>query len=136
MPFDTGNNSTFKLDNSGGSLTAITAYITSCSLDRSADTADVTVMGSTAKSYLPTLTDATISIDAMVDVGLTGLAIFEASLGFQRSFEYCPNGSTSGYRKYTGECVGTKLTIDSPVDDKVGISWEGQVSGAITTGTN
>lgn len=137
MPFRHGKNAVFKVDNSGGTLTDISAYIHEVTLPRAIETAETTTFGVTggSKTYVTGLNDATISVsgkyDSTVDAHLAGVLGQDATL----SFEYGPAGSTTGYIKFTGECIMTKYDLSSPVGDVVSFSADFQVSGAITRGT-
>ena len=78
--------------------------------------------------------NATISVegsfDATVDGYLAGVLGQEASL----SFEYGPEGSTSTYTKFSGECYLTSYEVKGGVGDIVSYTAEFQVTGAITRG--
>ena len=50
------------------------------------------------------------------------------------SFEYGPEGSTTGKVKFTGECWLTELSIDASVSDRVPIAASFQVDGVVTVG--
>lgn len=137
MAFRHGKNAVFKVDNSGGTLTDISAYLTDVSLPRSIETAETTTFGATggAKTYVVGLNDSTVSIsgkfDATADAHLAGILGQEASV----SFEYGPAGSTTGYVKFTGEAYLTKYDLSSPVGDVVTFSADFQVTGVVTRGT-
>jgi predicted secreted protein len=137
MAFRHGKNAVFKVDNSGGTLTDISAYLTDVSLPRSIETAETTTFGvaSGSKTYITGLNDSTISISgryhATADTVLAGIFGQDATV----SFEYGPAGSTAGYVKFTGEAIMTKYDLTSPVGDVVGFSCDFQVTGAITRGT-
>lgn len=135
MAFVHGKSAVFKLDNSGGTLTDISAYCEEVSLPRSIETAETTTFGSTAKSYITGLTDATISVsgkwDATVDAHLAAILGQAATL----TFEVGPAGSGTGNIKYTGECIATSFEVGASVGDAVTFSLELQVTGSITRTT-
>ena len=136
MPtFRHGKSTVFKVDNSGGTLTDISNTLTDVSFPQSVDTAETSAFGSSAKTYVVGLTDATISIsgmfDATVDAHLNGILGQAATV----SFEYGPEGSTSPNVKYTGECILTSYEKSGAIGDMVSYSAEFQVSGAVTRGT-
>lgn len=135
MAFVHGKSAVFKLDDSGGTLRDLSAYLDDCSMPRDIETAETTTFGSSAKSYIVGLTDATISIsgkfDATADGYLAGVVGNSATL----SFEYGPAGSTGGNVKYSGECIMTSYEVSTPVGDVVTVSADFQVTGAITRGT-
>ena len=135
MPtFRHGKSTVFKVDNSGGTLTDISNTLTDVSFPQSVDTAETSTFGSSAKSYVVGLSDATFSIsgnfDATVDAHLAGILGQAASV----SFEYGPEGSTATYVKYTGECYLTSYEKSGAIGDVVTYSAEFQVTGAVTRG--
>lgn len=136
MAFVHGKDSVFKLDNSGGTLTDISSYVNSVDFPETADVAETSTLGSSAKSYIVGLKDATLSIaglwDSTVD-GILGAVVGQSST---LSFEYSPEGTTGGNIKYTGECILTSYSQSSPVGDVVSYSADFQVSGAVTRGTH
>lgn len=135
MPtFRHGKSTVFKVDNNAGTLTDISNTLTDVSFPQSVDTAETSTFGSSAKSYVVGLSDATFSIsgnfDATVDAHLAGILGQAASV----SFEYGPEGSTATYVKYTGECYLTSYEKSGAIGDVVTYSAEFQVTGAVTRG--
>lgn len=133
MPFVHGKSAVFKVDNSGGSLTDISAYCDNVDFPITADTAEVTTFGDSSKEYVAGLKDATISIGGSWDATADG--VLAPIVGVAGSFEYGPAGSTAGNIKFTGEAICTGYTVTAPVGDKVSFSAEFQVTGAVTRGT-
>lgn len=135
MAFAHGSKAVFKLDNGAGTLTDISAYVTTVGFAPKADTADVTTLGKTAKEFLAGLRDATISLEGVFDPAVD--AILDAALGAgaTKTFEYGPQGSGTGAVKYTGECICTSYEVSAGVDDAGKFTAELQVSGAVTRGT-
>jgi len=136
MPtFRHGKSTVFKVDNAAGTLTDISNTLTDVGFPQSVDTAETSAFGSSAKSYVVGLTDSTLSVsgnfDATVDAHLAAILGQSASV----SFEYGPEGSTSGYVKYTGEALMTSYEKSGAIGDVVSYSAEFQVTGAITRGT-
>ncbi len=136
MAFVHGKDSVFKIDNSGGSLTDISAYVNSVDMPQTVDVAETTVLGKDNKTYIVGLKDATISLAGLWDSTVD--AIFGAVLGQSAtlSFEYSPEGTTAGNIKYTGEAILTSYSKNSPVGDVVSYSADLQVSDAVTRGTH
>lgn len=133
MPFVHGKSADFRIDNSSGSLTDISAYCDSVDFPMTADTAEVTTFGDTSKDYIAGLKDATISISGSWDA--TADAVLAAIVGLSGSFQYGPAGTTASNIKYTGECICTSYNVSAPVGDKVSFSAEFQVTGNVTRGT-
>lgn len=136
MPtFRHGKSAVFKVDNSGGTLTDISNTLNSVSFPRDAEVLETTSFGSSDRSYIVGFKNATISVegsfDATVDAHLAGILGQDASV----SFEYGPEGSTSTFTKYTGECILTAYETAAGVGDIVNYSAEFQITGAVTRGT-
>jgi len=136
MPtFRHGKSTVFKVDNSGGTLTDISNTLTDLGFPQTVETAETTSFGSSSKTFVVGLSDATISasgnFDATVDAHLAGILGQAASV----SFEYGPEGSSTGQVKYTGEAILTSYEKSGAVGDVVTYSAEFQVTGAVTRGT-
>lgn len=135
MAFVHGKSGAFKLDNSGGTLTDISAYLDNVSFPESVETGETTVFGNASKTYVVGLKDTTISLsgkwDSVVDAHLAGILGQSATV----TFEYGPAGSTAGLVKYTGECIVTSYDVTTPVADVVTFSLELQVTGNVTRTT-
>jgi predicted secreted protein len=140
MAFRHGKNTVFKLDNSSGTLVDLSAYLEEVSVPRSIETGETTTFGSSAKSYITGLSDATISLsgkfDSTLDAHMAGIiTALSAGTIDTVSFEYGPESSTSTRIKFSGEAIVTSYEVSSPVADVVTCSIELQVTGAITRGT-
>ena len=140
MAFRHGKNTVFKLDNSSGTLVDLSSYLEEVSVPRSIETGETTTFGSSAKSYITGLSDATISLsgkfDSTLDAHMSGIiTALSAGTIDTVSFEYGPESSTSTRIKYSGEAIVTSYEVSSPVADVVTCSIELQVTGAITRGT-
>lgn len=135
MAFVHGKNTVFKVDNSSGSLTDISSYVSDVSLARSVDTAETTTFGASDKTYIVGLRDANFSVsgkwDATLDALLNGILGQSATV----SFEYGPEGSSNGNTKLTGEAILTGFDRSSTVSDAATFSANFQVSGAVTRTT-
>lgn len=136
MPtFRHGKAAVFKIDDSGGTLRNISDSLNSISFPREAEVLETTSFGSSDRTYIVGFKNGTISIegsfDATYDGYLAGVLGQDATL----SFEYGPEGSTSTYTKYTGECIMTSYESTAGVGDVVSYSAEFQITGAVTRGT-
>lgn len=126
-----GSRAVFQVQDAGSTLRDLSAFLTEAGLPRSADTAEVTTLGSLSKKYIPGLKDGTIPIggpfDPVVDGYLSGI------LGVERNFEYYPAGTPVGATKpkYSGACILTSYEPSSPVDDAATWSAEFQITGDV-----
>lgn len=136
MAFSHGTSAVLKLDNSGGSLTDISAYVTGVDFQRVADALETTVLNLTSKTFIAGLKDASFSVEGNWDPTVD--AIIDAALGTAttRTFEYSPQGTAASSIKYSGECICTSYPIPASVDGVLKFSAEFQVTGAVTRGTN
>lgn len=135
MPFVHGKSTDFRIDNSGGTLTDISAYCDSVDFPQTIETAETTTFGDSNKDYIVGLKDATISFSGKWDATLDGILAPIAGQTASVSFQYGPAGSTATNVKYTGECFLTSYQITGAVGDVVTFSAEAQVTGAVTRGT-
>ena len=135
MAFVAGKNSVFKLDNSGGSITDLSAYITDVSVDFGDDAADVTAYGNSSKDYILTLADGSIGVTALFDATL--LAHLGAVRGSSStlSYEFYPAGTTGGLPKINGECILTSMSPGSSVGGTATLNFNLQCTGDQTIGT-
>lgn len=134
MAFVHGKDSVFTLDSA-----ALTAYLTDVAFNNSVDMAETSVMGLEAKTYLSGLSDGTISLTGRYDstavsgpdVKLNGLVGLDTPV----TFEYGPEGGTTGKVKYSGSCFLTAYNVSSPLGDIVAFTAELQITGAVVKGT-
>ena len=134
MPtFAHGKSTDFAIDDTGGSSRNISNTLTDVSFPQTIDTAETTAFGSSNKSYIVGLKDATISVSGLWDSTIDGY--LSGTEPASRSFIYGPAGSTGGNVKYTGEAIMTNYSVSNPVGDVVVYSADFQVTAAVTRGT-
>jgi hypothetical protein len=124
--------------NDGTSLRDLSSAGTSCSLDLSKDTVETTAFGSTSKTYIPGLRDATFSIEGSRDATIEGYlwSAFTDTSAAGLAFEYYPEGTGAGKVKYSGNCHLTSGPGPSAsTDDTVKWSCEAQVTGDVSRTT-
>jgi hypothetical protein len=133
MAFNHGSKASFQV-NDGTSLRDLSSYLTSVSFPQSVDTAEVTALGATAKSYIVGLKDSTISIEGIYDPTADGYLNTIAGLTAATAFEYYPNGTPVGSTKpkFSGNCFLVSYEVSTPVDGAASFTAEFQVSGAVT----
>ena len=100
------------------------------------DVAETSTLGDSSKSYIVGMKDSTLSIAGLWDSTLDGILGAVVGQSATLSFEYSPAGTGSGEIKYTGECILTGYSQNSPVGDVVSFSADFQVSGDVTRGTH
>jgi predicted secreted protein len=139
MPtFRHGKSARFELDSAAGSLVNISDVIEDIGFSQSLETAETTTMGSSAKTYITGLSDATISIsgkfdstvDAQINAIQAGLADGTIT---SSSWTYRANSGAiaSTNPEYQGEALITSYEVSASVGDVVTFSLELQVTGAI-----
>ena len=135
MPtFVHGKSTHFEIDDTGGSSRDISDTLTSVDFPETVDVAETTAFGSSAKSYIVGLTDATVSVSGIWDATVDGYFKGGAEPA-SRTFIYGPAGDTGGNVKYTGEAILTSYSTSNPIGDVVTFSAEFQCSGTITRTT-
>lgn len=136
MPtFRHGKAAVFKIDDSGGTLRNISDALNSISFPREAEVLETTSFGSSDRTYIVGFKNGTISIEGSFDATYDGYLAGALGQDATLSFEYGPEGSTSTYTKYTGECIMTSYESTAGIGDVVSISAEFQITGAVTRGT-
>jgi predicted secreted protein len=141
MAFIHGKKSVFKIDNSSGTLTDISAFLEEVGLPRSIETAETTTFGNDAKTYITGLSDATISLSGKFDAGsasavdqvLSGILGSASTVSWAYRVNSASTSSTNP--EYQGEGILTSYEITGSVGDAVTFSAELQCSGAITRAT-
>lgn len=140
MAFVHGKKTVFKLDSSAGSIVDLSAYTNSTDFDQALEAAETTAFSKDAKTYIPGLKDATISIggnfDPTLDSHMNGVinALAAGTLA-TATFNYGPAGSTSGLPLYTGECLVTDYKVSGGVGDVVTWTADIQVTDTVTRTT-
>jgi hypothetical protein len=106
----------------------LTAYLSSIETSKTCDTAETTCFGSTAKSYVAGVNDATLSGEGLFDGDSNAVdQVLEAALGLEYT-EWCwfPAGDTYGNYGYGMTTINTTYAINATIDDAVKVSVEGQ----------
>lgn len=140
MAFTHGKDAVFSLDDSGGTLRAVKAYLNSVTgLPGARNYSEVTAFGDAGQKQIPGLAVNNFSIAGHADFA-TATAIGQLLNGLRTttatsSFEYGPEGDTTGKVKYSGECWLTDYEIGAQVTDKVSVSASFAVDGVVTPGT-
>ena len=113
---------------------ATVAEVKSYSLEESADTLETTKMGDAARTYLPSLTSFSGSVDCFWDetdsAGQVALAV-----GASVTLVFYPEGAASGDTFYSGTALVTGKTITGSFDGMVEASISVQGTGALSTAT-
>lgn len=141
MAFIHGKKSVFKIDNSAGTLTDISAFCEEVSLSRDIETAEVTTFGDDAKEYITGLTDGTVSISGKFDAGSASAVdsvlagILGASSTVSWAYRVNSASTSSTNPEYQGEGILTSYEVSGSVGDAVTFSAELQCTGAITRAT-
>jgi|TARA_R110000824_G_scaffold229952_4_gene417563 hypothetical protein len=131
MAFKHGSDSTFSIDDSGGTARVITG-VDNVSFTINGEPAEVTSLGDNAKAFIAGLKDSSLSISGSWDVtATTGNDVVLSGIvgGSAGTFAYSPDGGTT---TYSGEALCTSYEASSPVADKVSFSADFQPSGNVT----
>jgi len=139
-----GKSAVVKLDNSAGSLTDISPYVESFNPSFEIGRELTTTLGSSSQSRVLTLKDGSFSIDFVYDRTGGTPTIYNhikgiyggLSGGGSVSFDISPEGTTSGYPKFTGEAHMVSWTLPIAVGDKLKISANFECTGDVTFTTN
>jgi len=113
--------------------TNVVAEIRSYSIEESADTLEDTSMGDSAKTYKPSLTSFSGSLDVFWDETDTGQSAL--SIGSEVTLNVYPEGDTTGDTYYTGSAIVTGVSRTGAFDGLIEASISVQGNGALTEST-
>jgi hypothetical protein len=108
--------------------------VRSYSIEESADTLETSTMGDTARTYVPSLTTFTGSVDVYWDETDTN-GQGALSIGTEVTLNVYPEGDASTDTYYTGSAIVTGVTRTASFDGLVEASITLQGTGALTEST-
>ena len=110
------------------------AEIRSFSIEETADTIEDTTMGDGARTYKPSLTSFSGSVDVFWDeTDSTGQGAL--TIGAEVTLNLYPEGPSPGDTYLSGSAIVTSRSISSSFDGMVEMSISVQGNGALTTST-
>ena len=125
-----------KVDNASGTLTDITAYLSSASIRAVQDLIEDTAMTDEERSYLPGIAGATVPLAGMVNTTTDG--IFGPLIGnrtsISKTFEYraySTNSTGSVGRFYNGEVFVTSVEYSGSTNNLETFSADATFDGAV-----
>jgi hypothetical protein len=127
-----GSSGVVKLAVSGGTVAAM-GEIRSFTLDETADTIEDSVMGDSARTYVSSLTTATLSVDVYWDDADAVQLVMDAAADLD--WELYPTGTGTGEKYYSGSGILTSKSLTASFDGMVEGSFALQVSGTVTEAT-
>ena len=107
--------------------------IRSFSVEQSGDVIEDTKMGDSARTFKPSLTQFTASVEALFDD--TDTAQTSMTIGSELAFLFQPEGSGSGAYQLSGTGIVTGISQSQSFDGLVERSFTVQGTGALTIGT-
>ena len=135
MAFVHGKGAVVNIDDSAGTPRDLSAYITSSDFEITAETAETTAYGKSAKTFIVGLKDGKVSFNGNWDVtATTGPdAVLSGLIGVgPLTVDWRPAGSASTNVKYTGEAICTSYKASAPVGGIVTFSASFQFSDTVT----
>ena len=116
----------------------LSSYFNEMSSSKSIETAETTAFGSSAKTYITSLTDGTISFSGMFDSSADAVSeVFEAIIaaGSSTAITMAQDGGlTIGSSCVIAQALQTSYDITVPVADVVALSGEFQVTDGLQSG--
>lgn len=137
MTFRAGKDAFILLDSVAGAAVNISRFADSVSFPQSIDTHEVSVFGTTAKQFIPGLTDGgVISMSGPLDSGLgtfvSAIKNAQAAGSATGTFDWSPGGSVAGQIRQSAEVYLSSYDVSSSVGGRVEYSCSLQVSGTVT----
>jgi hypothetical protein len=110
------------------------AEVKSYSVEESADTVETTSMGDSARTYLPSLTTFSGTIECHWDeTDATGQGAM--TIGSTVTLNLYPEGAESGDSYYSGSVIITNVSRSAAMDDIIAATYAFQGNGALTLTT-
>ena len=134
----TGQNAYITVENSSSASQALRDDGNSISLSWTADTPESTAFGDTTRTREAGLKDWTLEYSGFFnDTATTGVeTVISGILGGSTAFVFGPAGSSTDFRKYSGSGIVSDMSIDTPVDGMVTLSFTiVAATGSLVTGT-
>lgn len=137
MAFTHGSKAKFHMGTAAAPTTLgdISTYMSEIQFPRSVDTAETSTLGNTFKTYVPGLSDGTVSLTGRFDPIID--TIMNALVGVASvDYLYMPQGITTGLPRFTGSFFLTSYQTTSGVGDVSGIQAQFQLITAVTRTLN
>ena len=106
----------------------------SISIEESADALDSSKWGTTRRTKVAGLEDASGSLEALDSTGAWGTAWNAIAVGSEGTLIIQPEGTGSGLRELSMTALITARSLSLPYDDLSMLSMSFEVSGAVTEG--
>jgi hypothetical protein len=116
----------------GGTTYNLSSGVDDTTMERMADTAEVTTYGDNDRNYIAGLRDGSWSVAGTFasTYELISSHMGSTALGTVR---FGPHGTTTGYPKFQASILLTQFNVGAPVDDKISMDLTFQRSGALTS---
>lgn len=131
MSYGASKDAALKIANVTGTLTDITAYLTSVDFSQSGNVIDTTTFGDAWKEYIRGQADLTFSVEGIYDP-LMGTILFNLGTAGAGAWEYYPQGTASGKQRYGGSALMTAYSAPASLDEAVTFAAEFQVTAGGT----
>jgi hypothetical protein len=139
MAAKAAKNAVFKVDDSGGTLRDLSAFLNNIDFNRERNALETSVYGLGERRYIAGKHRGTFSVTGLFDdTATTGPHAVLSKLpgaAATSTFEYGPEGGASGKPRITGECVCTAYRISAGADAVVSFSAEFTITAAVTHNT-
>lgn len=129
MPSYIYKDETIKLDNAAGTLTDITAFVTSESISGVQDTIEDTAMGDEERSYLAGIAGATISISGILNSTTSG--IFDVLVGNRTTVTKTWQRTAASGKVLRGEVFPTSVEYSGSTNSLQTFSFAGTFDGVM-----
>jgi hypothetical protein len=138
MAFSHGSSANVKIKNRAGTLTDVTAYVDKGEMQRMCDKAETTVLGLSAKTFIPGLKDTTFTMQGKFDPTMDDIldAALTVAVGTTKTLNYSPAGTATGNPTYAFEVFCTAYPIPFDVNGALTFSATFQCTGNVTRTVN
>jgi len=131
MAVSHGKSGYLQLDNSGGTPTDLSSYISKVTFSPDIAHHLTTTFGMNSQAKITGLKDAKMTVEFFNDPTLQSHLIGIYGLATTTSIIYGPQGSTGGYRKITAECWLISFPIEADVTKEERIAANFEITGDV-----
>lgn len=126
-------------DSAASTLRTLSAYITSVEFNEGNDQHDNTTYGQAGHTFANGLRSGTFTVNGFWDktASVGAATVLDSLLGISTTvgFEVGPEGNTTGFVKYSGECNLVSRAYSVPVADLITFTATFNISGVATKST-
>jgi L-aminopeptidase/D-esterase-like protein len=135
LAFTHGKDAIFNVTSVGNTPTDLSVYLNDTGLDRTADQAETSTLGSTYKSFVAGLIDGKFNLSGLYDPTADAVLDELFVAGTSTDFYYQPQGAGTGMTNFAGHGILTSYSLSAGLGGPSAFTATFQIDGAVTRTT-